>query len=305
MSTRLKTPVIFLIFNRPEATRAVFDRIRAARPAKLIVVSDGPRADRPGEEAKVLASRAITAEIDWPCEVKRDYATANLGCRARISSGLTNAFRQVDHAIVLEDDCLPEPSFFPFCENLLARYRNERRVSAIGGTSFFPFPNYPYSYKFSIYPHFWGWATWARAWEQYASTENRWLESRDRHRLIAHACPSQHEFRYWERALDSCFDGTLSSWGYQWMLTGWLNHTLTAVPKHNLITNIGFGEAATHTKSKHFSAMRSSPIGEILHPPSIVHDAALDRRLSVQVLGSDRRLRSRLLQRLTSTIRLR
>lgn len=305
MSARSQTPVIFLIFNRPEATRAVFERIRAAQPAKLIVVSDGPRPDRPDEAAQVQAAREITEEIDWQCAVERDYATANLGCRERVSTGLTNAFRLVEQAIILEDDCLPDPSFFPFCENLLARYHDEPRVSAISGTSFFPFPNYAYSYKFSSYPHFWGWATWARAWKRYAETESRWLQARDRHRLIEHACPSRHEFRYWERAIDSCFDGTLSSWGYQWMLTGWLHQTLTLVPRQNLIENIGCGESATHTTSRHFAAMRSNPIGPLIHPPSIVRDAALDRRLSVQVLGSDRRLSSRLLQRLSSTIRLR
>ncbi len=129
------------------------------------------------------------------------------------------------------------------------------------------------------------------------------MQARDRHRLIEHACPSRHEFRYWERAIDSCFDGTLSSWGYQWMLTGWLHQTLTLVPRQNLIENIGCGETATHTTSRHFAALRSTPIGPLSHPPSIDRDAALDRRLSVQVLGSDRRLSSRLLQRLSSTIR--
>ena len=125
------TPVAFLIFNRPETTARVFEAIRRVRPPKLLVVADGPRSDREGENEKCRAARSVIERVDWPCEVITNYADTNLGCRTRISSGLDWVFANVDEAIILEDDCLPDPSFFPFCEELLARYRDDDRIMII------------------------------------------------------------------------------------------------------------------------------------------------------------------------------
>ena len=121
----LKTPVAFIIFKRPEETQRVFAEIRKVKPAKLLVVADGPRLDRPGEDLQCAAARAIIDRVDWECEVLRNYADTNLGCRDRVSSGLDWVFDTVEEAIIIEDDCLPDPTFFRFAEELLERYRDE------------------------------------------------------------------------------------------------------------------------------------------------------------------------------------
>src|SRR4051794_37703129 len=132
----MNTPVVFLIFNRPEQTRRVFNEIRKAQPSRLLVVADGPRADRFGEATLCDRTRAVIQHIDWPCEVTTRFSSVNLGCKLSVSSGLDWAFEQVAEAIILEDDCLPDPSFFPFCEELLERYRDNPQISQICGSNY-------------------------------------------------------------------------------------------------------------------------------------------------------------------------
>ena len=163
----MDTAVALIIFRRPELTARVFERIREARPPKLFVIADGPR---PGnaEDVRLCANtRAVVEEVDWPCEVVRDFADENLGLKRRIPSGLDRVFEEVTEAIILEDDCLPDPSFFPYCEELLERYRDDERVIHISGSQLLPDPPKKWSYHFSRGPAVWGWATWRRAWELY------------------------------------------------------------------------------------------------------------------------------------------
>ena len=127
----MKTPVAFLIFNRPDTTAKVFEAIRQAKPPKLLVVADGPRSDNPSEAEKCQAAREIIEQVDWECEVLTNYSDVNLGCKTRVSSGLDWVFDNVEEAIILEDDCLPHPSFFPFCEKLLDNYRDDKRIMDI------------------------------------------------------------------------------------------------------------------------------------------------------------------------------
>ncbi|WP_317189876.1 hypothetical protein [Mycobacterium avium] len=173
-------PIIFMIFNRPDTTRKVFERIRAAKPEKLLVIADGPRASRPGEAEKCAATRAIIDEVDWDCEIERDFADTNMGTCPRISSGITRAFELVDKAVILEDDCVPSPSFFEYCADLLDRYENDERVMMISGNNhLFGHADITDSYYFSRYPHVWGWATWKRAWAKYDVKMTHWPEIRD------------------------------------------------------------------------------------------------------------------------------
>ena len=160
----LKTPVAFIIFNRPSLTQIVFNTIRQAKPKQLFVIADGARF--PEEKEKCQQARDIIRQVDWDCEVLANYSDVNLGCGKRISSGISWVFEHVEAAIILEDDCLPHLSFFRYCENLLDYYRDDERVMAIGGDNFQDGnKKTPYSYYFSKYPHVWGWATWRRAWK--------------------------------------------------------------------------------------------------------------------------------------------
>ncbi len=164
----LGTPVLFLIFNRPDTTTRVFEAIREARPSRLYVAADGPRADKEGEAQRCLETRKITEAVDWPCEVRRLYREENLGCKLAVSSAITWFFTHEEEGIILEDDCLPDQSFFPFCAAMLERYRDDGRIMMVLGTSLLPPGGGPDAdYLFTQYFLIWGWATWRRAWEKY------------------------------------------------------------------------------------------------------------------------------------------
>ncbi|MCW5549112.1 MAG: hypothetical protein KIT44_09130, partial [Opitutaceae bacterium] len=163
---RAVTPVALLVFNRPELTMRLLSVIRSVRPAKLYVVADGPRVNHPGDAAACEAVRElIRTQVDWPCELHKDYATSNLGCGRRVSSGIDWVLGRENEAVFLEDDCVPHPTFFRFCTELLERYRDNERVAQICGSRIIAEqPGQSASYSFSRYGPVWGWATWRRAW---------------------------------------------------------------------------------------------------------------------------------------------
>src|SRR4028118_433764 len=176
----MKTPVVLIIFNRPAQTEKVFEVIRQAKPPKLLVIADGSRAERPGEAEKCAAARAVIDRVDWDCEVFKNYSDVNLGCDPRISSGLNWVFETVEEAIILEDDCVPHPTFFRYCEELLERYRHDARVMNISGQNvLFGRHRTEYSYYFSRYTLCWGWASWRRAWQYFDVDVKLWPEIRD------------------------------------------------------------------------------------------------------------------------------
>jgi hypothetical protein len=246
----MSTPVAFFVFNRPELTSRVFERIRQARPPKLFVVCDGPRNDRSDDLAKVAAVRKIVEQVDWPCEVRWDYAEVNLGCRHRVASGLNWVFEQVEEAIILEDDTLPDASFFPFCQELLERYRDDDRIMHIGGANFVNSQNKPnQSYIVSHYVHIWGWATWRRAWLKYDFSASSWRHPSARAQMLK-ALDLNAERAYWAAKFDQLFGSgqQVDTWDYQWLITCWANQGLALQPTANLVDNLGFGADATHTK---------------------------------------------------------
>ncbi|WP_231972081.1 MULTISPECIES: methyltransferase type 11 [unclassified Mycobacterium] len=267
-------PVIFIIFNRPDTTRQVFEKIRAAKPRKLLVIADGPRTNRPGEAERCAETRAIIDEVDWDCEVQTDFSETNLGCRLRISSGITWAFGLVDKAIILEDDCLPSDSFFPYCVNLLDRYESDERVMMITGRNhLFGQSETADSYYFSRYPHVWGWATWRRAWTKYDLNMTHWPEIRDR-RLFDQYFQTPVERYYREATLQHVYDGKINTWAYQWFYSIWANSGLCAHPARNLVQNIGFHAEATHTTWNRVYSSQASLRAEELSLP-LTHPATL------------------------------
>lgn len=240
-------PVVFIIFNRPDTTRQAFETIRAAKPRKLLVVADGPRENRPGEAEKCTATRAIVDEVDWDCDVQRNFSETNLGCRLRVSSGISWAFEVVDKAIILEDDCVPSMSFFPYCADVLDRYESDERVMMVSGNNFlFGHTTTADSYYFSRYPHVWGWATWRRAWAKYDLNMTEWPEIRGR-KLFDQYFPKISERYYWDSLFQYVYDGNIDTWDYQWVYSIWANSGLSVAPARNLVRNIGFHATATHT----------------------------------------------------------
>ncbi len=242
-------PVVLLIFNRPDCTRRVLEVVRKARPPRLFVVADGPRNGRADDAINCEAARAtIEQHVDWTCEVRRELAATNLGCARRVSSGLDWVFSQVDEAIVLEDDCLPDERFFSFCRELLERFRDEPRVGAIGGSNFQKEDvTGGNGFYFSRYPHVWGWATWRRAWSAYDHAMSEWPAAKREGWAKAYF-GSAREANFWEGVLDRVYAGEIDSWAYRWAFTFWRRDWLAALPASRLVTNIGFDASATHTR---------------------------------------------------------
>jgi hypothetical protein len=239
-------PIVFLIFNRPDVTARTFATIRAARPDRLLVVADGPRPGRSGEEELCTRTRSVIDGVDWPCEVLRNFARTNMGCGRRVASGLDWAFEQVEEAIILEDDCLPDQSFFRYCEELLKRYRTYERVMMISGNNFQNGTSRTlHSYYFSQSANCWGWATWRRAWRHFDYEIQDWRERRDLS-LIRAIAKNETQVQFWEHCFDSIPE--CDTWDFQWMYCLLARNGLSIAPDVNLVTNIGLGHpAATHT----------------------------------------------------------
>ena len=274
-----RTPILFLIFNRPETTAKVFQEIRNIKPTHLYIVGDGPRKHLLDEDARVAEARQIATAIDWPCQVKTLFRNTNLGCKKGVSEAINWFFHHEERGIILEDDCLPHPSFFLYCDALLEKYKDNQRVMAITGDNFQDGQaRGDASYYFSVFNHVWGWATWRRAWELYDVDMKfwpDWRKSREWKSFLGNYCAR----RYWEKIFDNTHAGKVDTWDYQWTYSVWRHQGLTATPNTNLVSNIGFGSNATHTKNT-FSPISNLPVKSfqvLSHPSKIKPDLVADR----------------------------
>ncbi|HEY8929504.1 MAG TPA: nucleotide-diphospho-sugar transferase [Mucilaginibacter sp.] len=254
------TPVLFLIFNRPGQTQHTFDAIRSQRPAQLFIAADGPR--HAADEPLTARCREIVSNVDWDCEVKTLFRTENLGCGAGPANAITWFFEQVEAGIILEDDCVPNKSFFSYCTELLEKFRNDPRIMVISGTSYQIRPLNNDTYYFSKYIHVWGWASWRRAWSRYSFSLAD--EDEQTRRMVIHqAFSNWRERRLWVYNMKIIVNG-LDAWDYQLMYWLWKNDGLAVVPWKNMVSNIGFDEQATHTfDGRSFQA--NMPRHEIIH----------------------------------------
>lgn len=283
----IETAVVFIIFNRPKQTEIVFEAIRKAKPKKLLVVADGSRFDEEAE--KCQKARAVIQKIDWNCETLTNFSDKNLGCGKRVSSGLDWVFSEVDEAIILEDDCLPTPSFFYFCQALLEYYRHDERIMSISGTNVqLSQSRTDYSYYFSKYNHIWGWASWKRAWKHYDFYMKTWPEFRKAN-LINYVFDDPYEQRYWTKIFDSMFfERSIDTWDYMWMYSILSQNGLQIIPNVNLVSNIGFGVDATHTINKnHLAGLPTTDIWKIKHPPFIVRHQEADNYIFDYIYGGN------------------
>ena len=275
---KLTTSVLFVVFNRPETTIQVFETIRQAKPPRLYVAADGAREDKEGELEKVKQVREIVNQVDWDCEVKTLFRDKNLGCKIAISSAIDWFFEHEEIGIILEDDCLPHPTFFRFCEELLEKYRDDERIAMISGNNFqFGRKRTNYSYYFSRYPHIWGWASWRRAWKNYDVDMKIWSEIRNGN-WLQDLFKDKKSVQYWANIFEKTYQGKINSWGYRWTFSCWIQNALTVIPNVNLVSNIGFGMDATHTKATtKLSNISTSPIEfPLKHPNFIIRDTLAD-----------------------------
>jgi len=284
-------PVLLLIFNRPDLTAQVMGRIRQAEPPKLFVGADGPRAGHPKDAERCEEAREVATQVNWDCEVHTLFRDENLGCKQAVSSAITWFFEHVEAGIILEDDCVPHSAFFPYCAELLERYRNDERVMVVSGNNFQPDDRtYRASYYFSVYNHCWGWATWRRAWKQYDGAVQQWPALRDTDWLKGWL-DSEAAAEYWASIFARVHRGEVDSWAYPWTYSCWVQHGLAALPAVNLVSNIGFGKQSTHTQNSE-AKEASVPVRPLSfpleHPNAIVRRYKADRYTSMYVYRARR-----------------
>lgn len=304
------SPILFIIFNRPDTTRRVFEAIKQARPTQLFISADGPRTHKQGEVEKCTATRAIVDipdAIDWPCEVYRNYSDINQGCKKGVSSAINWFFENVNEGIILEDDCLPDQSFFSFASTMLERYRGDELVMAVRGTNLqfgeivdanrannnqsaegnIEAP----AYYFSRSPHIWGWATWRRAWQKYdieMDDLDEFVQSGKIHEMF----PDQKVSNFWISIFKHVRNRKVDTWDTQWAYTIIKSEGLSVVPNVNLIENIGIGTDATHTTTgPDFLKQPAGSISDLgfAHYPPPISTSSVSSEISQTDMGADLR----------------
>ncbi|HVF81490.1 MAG TPA: hypothetical protein VM884_06135 [Flavisolibacter sp.] len=284
MPSYFETPILFLIFNRPDVSCVVFDQLKKAKPKRLFVAADGPRYWVPGEKEKCEETRKIINSIGPDCEVKTLFRDNNLGCRLAVSSAISWFFNEVEEGIILEDDCYPDLSFLPYCQQLLIKYRDVEEVKLIGGNNFQNgIMRGPGSYYFSHYPEIWGWASWRRAWQQYN------LELSDVEETFASGSfddvfKTKKEREYWFQKFLQTKNGEIDTWDYQLTYSILKNGGIAITPQVNLVKNIGLHNNPTHASladSKKTPEMR--PITFPLVHPQMIVDKTADHYTFAQI----------------------
>jgi hypothetical protein len=276
----VKAAVLLIVWRRPHTTRQVIDAIRQYAPERLYVACDGPSAERPGEEEKVAATRAlIERSVDWPCQLHRLFCHTNQGCNLGPTRAISWFFENESEGIILEDDCIPHDDFFLFCESLLDRYRNDERVWCISGINLQDGHwRGDGSYYFSRYSHCWGWASWSNRWRYFDGELKQW-PSIVMNNSLAFLFTDPIERVYWSNIWWRTYlqSEACTWWDYQWFFTCLVNSGLTALPNRNLVSNIGFGVDATHTTDARVSHVASESLGTLAHPTFPIADSVADK----------------------------
>ena len=276
------TPVLFLIFSRPDTTMKVFERIRALKPVRLYVAADAAREGRPDEATRCAETRAIIDKIDWPCELKTLYREKNLGCKMAVSNAISWFFEQEEYGIILEDDCLPDLSFFTFCEELLIKYKDDERIGHIGGNCFFPeLVTKNQSYDFCSFAHSWGWASWRRVWKNYDVNFSYWGKYKNDKNKKSALFSSLREKIYFSSAITDAVEemNGISAWDTQYFFMLRSQHQLCIYPSVNLVKNIGLGDIyATHTTKKNDKVCISQKTISfpLIHPSYVISNRDID-----------------------------
>ena len=274
---RYEIPVLLLFFNRKDVTLQAFERIRQAKPTKLYLASDGARSSVVGEKEEVEELRSVLlAEIDWDCEVKTLFREENMGCRYAVASAIDWLFEHEERGIILEDDCVANASFFTFVQELLVRYKDDQRVGMIAGHNFMGENSVSTSYCFSKYAACWGWATWRRAW-QHMDLEMTWRAGKDWKHVLINRGHQGKDYNFWMLQLRVMDRQEVSAWDYPWWFSLATQNQLCIFPKVNLITNVGFGENATHTSFNTFFVPSKELDFPLTHPVYMMPDIGFDR----------------------------
>ena len=273
------SPILFLLFNRVECTRRVFAAISEAKPTKLYVAIDGPRINNSTDIENVAAVQKLVLDhIDWPCEIKTLIRDKNLGCREAVSSAISWFFEHEEEGIILEDDCLPNHSFFVFCDTLLSRYRFDERIRHISGVNFLDtvLPGSD-SYYFSKFTHVWGWASWRRVWKDY-DKEMKLLDQVVKEKQLYNVYPDRSIVNSLVKNFQYVKDGKMDTWDFQYLFLNFISNGLCIIPVRSMIQNIGFGLGSTHVHPDNLQLSETAEMIEMIHPvffiPQIQYDLA-------------------------------
>lgn len=274
-----KSPILLIAFNRPDTTQKVFDAIKKAQPKKLYFAVDAPRVGNTQDEKNVKMVKDIINQVDWDCEVHKKFADKNLGCGPGPAAAITWVFENEDRAIILEDDCVPAQSFFPYCDELLEKYKNDTRVWMISGNQYNEEAvNTAHSYFFSRYGHSWGWATWKRCWDEMDISMKKYplIIEQD---LYKSAFRTNEEAEFFQKKIERIYnDDELIThiWDFQFGFTISSNGGLCVVPKKNLVTNIGYQGTHSEKKNKFHDRTVDENFSITSHPDFILCDINYD-----------------------------
>lgn len=291
-----ETAILFLIFNRPDTTRLVFEQIRIIKPKFLYVAADGPRKNIPEDGERCIATRKIIQDIDWDCELKTLYRDDNLSCGPSVSEAISWFFQHEEEGIILEDDCLPDLSFFTFCNKLLTKYRHDPKVMMISGTKLFEGNLTIDDYYFTRYANIWGWASWRRTWNTYQFNlvdDNEAISN-----ILNRALTSRSEKLYWFAEFSKVKNKKINTWDYQLLFAIWQHSGLAISPAVNLIKNIGFNNNSTSTFL--LDSLKMPKAGKITfplkHPTKIEVSPVIDEQIFSNVYSRKLSRVSRLLR---------
>lgn len=255
---KCKNPIVLIIFNRPECTKIIFERIKKVRPEKMYIISDGPRIENKLDFEKNLKCKKIVENIDWDCKIEKIYSEVNLGCKKRIITGLNYVFKKEEQVIILEDDCIPVDQFFKFCDWGLEKYKENKNIGIISGSNLLDYETTTKGNGFSMYINCWGWGTWKRTWEkfdEYLSIQNINKIGLD---LFNGKKINKLQQKYWLNIFKhSIYSNTI--WDFYLQYIFFSNNLYSVYPEYNLVENIGFSNESTHTKMKMKFVEKSKP----------------------------------------------
>lgn len=274
---KFKTPILLITFNRPDYVEKQLKLMRRVRPAALFIANDAPRIGNETDQVACKEIRDLISLAKKELPIKTLFRKKNEGCRYGEAAAMTWFFSQVPEGIVLEDDCFPDESFFPFCSELLKKYRHNVEVWQIAGSNFSPKVKLDSSYFFSKHINCWGWAGWRRSWEKYDADMKDWPQHREQ--VLSHL-PSEKSRQYWDSLFERTYNHQIDTWDYQWVYTIWKHKGISIIPKSNLVTNIGFDSRATHTKLS-IAPSAYKPVTPmefpLVHPTSLKPDSQVDK----------------------------
>lgn len=271
MTNIVSPPVLLLTFNRPEHVRRMLTILKSIGVSSLYISCDGPRPDETSDKERIALIRKLVNAIDWDVSVKTNFSDINNGCKIGVYQGISWFFGHEEQGIILEDDCEPNAYFFQYCQELLIKYKDDKKVMSLSGTNLLQRQWNEDSYVFSSFPFCWGWATWRRAWQLCDIEMKQWPNYKNTDNLNKYFA-NKNTVAYWTKLFDKTYHGQIDTWDYQWAFACFQHHGLAIIPNHNLITNVGFDNDATHTKFAHlrYSSVPTQSLRFPLKHPKLV-----------------------------------